>query len=728
MTPAPVAALALAAGLGAGGLVPAPAQEIAPAVRAELVQIDVIVVDAQGKPVRDLTRDDFQVLEDGKPQRIAHFILAGPNRAALAAPAPAPASTGAAATPAAATPAATPAPARGPARRVVIVVDDLHIARGNLDYAKQALERFVSEFVAPEDEVALVTTSAGPVQQLTLDRAVLGAAIQRLALRDVNLPLPRGSRMTAAQAELILRGDRNALRLAARVMIDEPGSVFAAPGSPQAAAEAGGGSPGASIASDPERAGEKAAERLARGVLAESLRFSSVTLGAVEGVMRSMAAAPGRKICLLVSDGFLVGAATGEERTRDLQRVIDAATRSGAVVYALDTRGLVPTGGDAGVEGVGAPPGLQSSIDRQSEQLHRDTLRGVANDTGGFLVSGTNDLASGLRRMLDDSDSYYLLAYEPLNTKRDGRFRKIEVKIPGRRDLKLRTRKGYFAPDDRKVATAASSSTPVLPAASPTAPDALEETEARAALAAPLPANGIPVALSADFVQLPPGGPQAIIRAHVDLNRMRWHEAAGRRQASVELVAGVYDADGKLVGAPLGRVAELDLSPPEYERAARNGLQYQQQVALRPGRYHVRMVARERKLVQAGGAAQWVDIPDLGERKLAMSSVFLAGAGMLPRFKPTDRLSFQIYVYNPLVDDKGARDVVLQAQIWSGGKAIAASKPQPVTLQTKDGAPVPETNEMPLEGLAAGPYELRVVVVDRKANATIFRKVDFTVE
>jgi VWFA-related protein len=724
MNPAPVAALALAAGLGAGGLVPAPAQEIAPAVRAELVQIDVIVVDAQGKPVRDLTRDNFQVLEDGKPQRIAHFILAGPNRAALTAPSPSPAPADSPATPAAATTPATPEPARGPARRVVIVVDDLHIARGNLDYAKKALDRFVSEFVAPEDEVALVTTSAGPVQQLTLDRAVLGAAIQRLALRDVNLPVPRGSRMTAAQAELILRGDRNALRLAARVMVDEPGSIFSI-ASPQVAAEA---NPGASTGTDPERAAEKAAERQARGVLAESLRYSTVTLGAVEGVMRSMAAAPGRKICLLVSDGFLVGAATSEERTRDLQRVIDAATRSGAVVYALDTRGLVPTGGDAGVEGFGAPPGLQTGIDRQSEQLHRDTLRGVANDTGGFLVSGTNDLASGLRRMLDDSDSYYLIAYEPLNTKRDGRFRKIEVKIPGRRDLTLRTRKGYFAPDDRKGATVASSSTPVLPAASPTAPDALEETEARAALAAPLPANGIPVALSADFVQLSPAGPQAIIRAHVDLNRMRWEESAGRRHASVELVAGVYDAEGKLVGAPLGRVAELDLSPPEYERAARNGLQYQQQVALRPGRYQVRMVARERKLVQAGGAAQWVEIPDLGERKLAMSSVFLAGAGMLPRFKPTDRLSFQIYVYNPLVDDKGARDVVLQAQIWSAGKAIAASKPQPVTLQTKDGAPVPETNEMPLDGLAAGPYELRVVVVDRKANATIFRKVDFTVE
>ena len=81
-----------------------------------------------------------------------------------------------------------------------------------------------------------------------------------------------------------------------------------------------------------------------------------------------------------------------------------------------------------------------------------------------------------------------------------------------------------------------------------------------------------------------------------------------------------------------------------------------------------------------------------------------------------------------VLDDQGASDVVLQAQIWFGGKTIAASRPRPVALQKRDGTPVPETNEMPLDGLAPGLYELRVVVVDRKANATVFRKVDFTVE
>jgi VWFA-related protein len=717
---------------------PAPAQEAVPKVRAELVQLDVVVTDGQGKLVRNLTRDDFQVFEDNKPQRIAQFMLRGGSGGAAGPPRPDGGAESASAPGEGAV--------AGPERRIAIVVDDLHVAGGNLEYAKQALEQLVSDFASPEDHLALVSTVSGLIQQFTTERAVLRQAIARLSPREAEVLPARGSRMTPAQAELILRGDTSSLYLAARTMIDDPSSAFSAQ-SPQAAMEgAGGGGSRAGLAERPEeRAAAKEAERQARSVLAEALRFSSGTLNVVEDVLRSMARAPGRKICVLVSDGFLVGASTSEERTFDLQRVVDAATRSGAVVYSLDTHGLVPTGGDAAVASAGTAPGLQARVDRQAQQLFRETLSGLAGDTGGFLIQGTNDLAGGLRRMLEDNDSYYLMAYEPSNTKRDGRFRRITVRLPGRRNLTVRTRKGYLAPDDRKLAARPGSSVPARSAgAAAAARDALDEGEARAALATPLRANDIPVRLAADYLQIPPAGPQAIIRAHVDLGQLRWEEADGRRRASVELAAGVYDADGKLVGAPSGKVAELDLGPAEYQRAAATGLQYQQQVALPPGRYQVRLVARERRLVQAGAAAEWVEIPDLNQKKLALSSVFLStsapaagpvpagdrprDAGLRRRFKPGDDLYFQVYVYNPLVDDKGDRDVVLQAQIWSGGSAVAASKPKPVALQTWDGAPVPETNEIRLEGLTTGRYELRVVVVDRKANATVSRKMDFTVE
>jgi hypothetical protein len=71
---------------------------------------------------------------------------------------------------------------------------------------------------------------------------------------------------------------------------------------------------------------------------------------------------------------------------------------------------------------------------------------------------------------------------------------------------------------------------------------------------------------------------------------------------------------------------------------------------------------------------------------------------------------------------------VIQAQVWSQSKVVAASKPQPATQLVKDGVSIPQANGMSLESLAPGLYQLRIVVVDRQANATAFRSIDFTVD
>ncbi len=253
--------------------------------------------------------------------------------------------------------------------------------------------------------------------------------------------------------------------------------------------------------------------------------------------------------------------------------------------------------------------------------------------------------------------------------------------------------------------------------------------------------------LVVDYLDLPPAGSQAIVRAHVNLAGLGWREANGRRQVDLELVGGVFDANGGPVGPPFGKRVQLDLTPADHERALKDGLQYQNRVVLGPGRFEVRLIAREPALQPLGGAVQQVEIPDLKEGKLTLSSVFLSTSAAtaappgssgevealrdvqtLRRFKRGETLYFQLYVYNVPGGDEGASDVVLQAQILSGAKPIAASKPQPVTAERKDGVPLPQSSAMSLEGLAPGRYELRIVVVDSKAKATVHRDVDFTVE
>ena len=282
----------------------------------------------------------------------------------------------------------------------------------------------------------------------------------------------------------------------------------------------------------------------AKGVLAEALHVSRASLGRIDDVLRGLSSLPGRKLCLLVSDGFLVGAGTSEELTQELRGIIDAATRSGAVVYALDARGLVTGTMDASVtRGGGTSPDLQVSVSRQAEGLLRTTLETVSNDTGGFLVRATNDLAGGLRRMLEDNEAYYLMAYGPTNQKRDGRFRKIELRLTSRRQLLVRTRKGYYAPDDRKQASGP--------------PRGQTDAESRAVLSQPMPRSET-LRVTADFVALPPGGSQAVVRAHVDVAGLAWRKADARLSAALQVVGGAYDAAGNPVGTVFGGRRELE--------------------------------------------------------------------------------------------------------------------------------------------------------------------------
>jgi hypothetical protein len=333
------------------------------------------------------------------------------------------------------------------------------------------------------------------------------------------------------------------------------------------------------------------------------------------------------------------------------------------------------------------------------------------------------------------------MAYEPANLKRDGKFRKIEVKVARHADYVVRTRAGYLAPDDSKpsVKTAAAHPAPGGPAPGTRG---IDEAEARAIIDASRAEKTLPVNLAVDFVDLPPNGSQAILEAHVDVSALA---PSGKASPfAVDVLGGVYDASGKAIGTAFGRHDEIPADA--VARVRRDGVRFQQRLALPPGRYEVRLAARDMAKQALGGSSQWIEIPDLKSGTLALSGVFLskgapkaAGPGgeaaedikdvqALRRFTTKDTLYFQVYAYN-LKEEAGAgADAVLQAQLRQGETLVAASSPQPVKVERKDGVLLPQTNGMPLAGLPAGRYALKVVVMDKRANATASRDIDFSVE
>src|SRR5262245_33159910 len=224
-------------------------------IETELVQIDAVVTDKQGKLARDLKRADFELFDDGKKQEIAHFAIgtaAQPARWLAVEKKPAEKRVAD----------STPVEIRA-GRYVVIAVDDFHLAPENLIIAKRTLQRFINDQMVAGDQVAIATTSGniGMFQQFTDERDVLERAVNRLNIQQRTVTSSSDvPRITDYQAELIDTGDLDALELAVQeILRQEP-----MPAPPQAAGRGGRGgmnAGGDGGASQRERAIQQAQSR-----------------------------------------------------------------------------------------------------------------------------------------------------------------------------------------------------------------------------------------------------------------------------------------------------------------------------------------------------------------------------------------------------------------------------------------------------------------------------------
>ena len=363
-------------------------------------------------------------------------------------------------------------------------------------------------------------------------------------------------------------------------------------------------------------------------------------------------------------------------------------------------------------------------------------MNALAADTGGFLASNSNDLQAGLRETLRDTETYYVLAYEPTSVARDGAFRKIEVKVRDAPGLKARTRAGYFGPGPRGGEDTAD-------ARAVARRQEQRRAEMRTALSSLAPLGAIPVRLAADFVSLEGATSQVVVYGRVDVERLPFVRRAGRRQATIETAALVYDEDGRVAASLEAQHSEIDVADDDYPALERQGIGYQKVVSLPPGRYQVRLAAREDGTGLLGSAWRRVEVPDLAGRGLVLSSLFLmkadaaAGDGPgggpelhsvqdQPRFARGDSLYMQLYAYNPRRGVGGAADLIAQAQVMRAGAALATAAPEP--MEAGPAGPVLHASRIRLQAFEPGDYELRVTVTDRAANAIASRSAPFTVE
>ena len=715
-------------------------------IETELVQIEVTVTDKQGKVIKDLKQSDFELKADGKLQEIGYF------------------SVGTSVTPARwittetvkknkAETSVEPTREVRAGRYIVLAIDDLHLSFSSLNYTRKALVKFVDQQMAGGDQVALITTSGqlGMFQQFTSDRDILKRAIERLSLRERKVFTSSSDvpRITPYQAELIDDNrDPDALTVAVNeIMAQQPGTT--------------------------RQSATQQAQMKARSIVAENTSITKSTLTTLELIIRSLRELPGRKSLVMMSDGFLLGG-SNQGAMDNLRKITDAATRSGLVIYALDARGLVAMPGsmDASQPGFGMeiPPGARQRIESSSIEAERDGLNALSRETGGFPIFNNNDLSLGLQKIVEDTETYYLLAFEPLVSYRDGRFRKLEVKVRNHSEYKVRSSKGYFAPDDKAVAKAAEKEVkeeakleqerlknPEKAVKKETAAAVERMNEALGSL---FPLGGIPIEISTDFVDTGKGEGYLALVGHLDVSKIRFEKVNDRFQATVELVGLIFDEKGKSVDSFSQNVG-LNLRQATYEKILKSGFLFNRRVKLAPGFYQVRIAAVREKPRQQGSAASWVEISDLSKKQLTLSSIFIAAekenifgtekapiqdqserkvedtSTIIPKptqisrhLKTGSSMDFTVFAYNGKQDSNGERDLVIQSQIMSGSRVVFASPLSKINQlpESKNEAFLPYAARLSLDKFPPGNYELRLVVIDRAVKTTAKRAISFVID
>jgi VWFA-related protein len=688
-------------------------------ITTNLVQVDAVVTDRDGRQVTNLSAEDFEILENGKPRQVTNFSYV---RVAQPTTTPEPERARPRERNAAATPPVPPARLRPEQvrRTFALVVDDLMMSAESVHFARQALRKYVDEQIESGDLVSIIRTSAGigALQQFTNDRQRLYAAIER-----VRWSPRRGGSTTAFEQTLDATN---------------PGGV---PGSV-----------------DGDRLSLKDFDELRRE------RFTVGTLGSLDFIVRGMRELPGRKAVVLFSDGFPLRDSRGDTARylTGFQRLIDLANRASVVFYTVDARGLQPVGPFASDNTAGSPraPGMDGqpllgpgtggiptheigarvlSARTGALSASQGTLKTLADATGGTALINQNDLNKGIRRALDDMSGYYLIGYRPDDSAFDPltgrvRFNSLKVNVKGRSDLRVRTRTGYIGRPEAETQPKPQTRTGQL----------------MAALVSPFGAAGVNLRLTSFFIDTPGnGGTSVRSMLLIDPRTLTFErQPDGQQQTKLDIVAVTFGEDGRVIDQ-LNRIETIRVPADSLERFKREGMVYDLNVPVKkPGAYQLRIAVRDTATERTGSASQYVEVPDLRKKRLTLSGLVVASpapqAQVLPaglsdqqtdpatrRFRRGTLLDYGFVIYNAKPERVSGRPrLTIQARLFREGQQVYTGQPQPFDPAQQSGLErIEAAGRLQLgAALEPGEYVLQVVVTDTiagKSNAVATQWIDF---
>jgi VWFA-related protein len=520
-----------------------------------LVLVPVVVRDAKGNAVGNLTKDDFQLFDKGKLQTIVRFSI---DKAEAPPVVPDTSiETDEDGNPRQKPP-GTPATQAMAQRFVAWLYDDVHLSFGDLAQARAAAIRMITESFEPGTRAAIYTTSGRTMLDFTDDREKLKETLNLIRPTPTAAAGPQDCPdISYYQADQMVNLNDTQALLAAEAEY---------------------------IVCNPPPQGTSTAQALAQAqpvVMGFAFRAldlgnndTNLNLSVLKQLVRRMSVMPGSRSIVLVSPGFHL---TTDHRS-DETDVIDRAIRANVTINSLDARGLytVIPGGNADTPGGVSPVANNIKMQYQIESARSDAdvMAEFASATGGTFFENSNDYLGGFKRIAAQPEYIYVLGFAPQNLKLDGSYRTLKVTLKNGAGLQVQARRGYFV---RKHSD-----------------DAAEQAkeEVKEAFFSRDEVRDLPVELHTQFFKTGEYEAKLSIMARVNIKHLHYRKADGRNNDTLTVVGGVFDRNGNYItGAQ--KTIEMKLKDHTLESIPEEGITVKTSLDVKSGSYIVRLVVRD---------------------------------------------------------------------------------------------------------------------------------------
>ena len=463
-------------------------------------------------------------------------------------------------------------------------------------------------------------------------------------------------------------------------------------------------------------------------------------LSALQTAVNQLRGLPEQKTLLYFGSGLRLN---NSDNQAQLRATTNAAIRANVTINPIDARGLTASAplGDA-TRSASGNAGSMFGGNAGNNQASQDTLFALAKDTGGTATFDSNDLALGIVRAAQAVTDYYIVAYYSTHVAQDGKFRRVRVEMPANREARLSYRQGYYGDKTFAIFN-----------------NADKERQLEEAFALEDPITEITIAMELNYFMLSRADYYVPVSMKIPGSELTLARSRGAARTSIDFIGEIKDEYGITIQNIRDSIS-IRLSDQDAQQLARRPIQYENGYVLLPGKYVIKVLARDATTGRIGTYQTPFVVPNLMREKqqAPMSSVVLSsqrvaigdelftvkqdaeaaalnplvvdGQKLLPSVTRVFSKSRDLFVYLETYqrDTPTARPVVAVVSLYRGDEKVFETAPLPVIggMHPKSKA-IPIRVSVPLGGIEPGRYDCQLTVLDPETQKAAFWRMPLAI-